>query len=534
MKKWFLPLVVLLVVVFVISGCGTKETTTAPAQTTTATTAAKTTAATTPAKTTVTPKYGGSIKIIDTVGPGNSLGWLADPAARLLAMWVNPMLEALLTCDLNGNFQGYLAESFEVAPDLKSITLKIRKGVLFHDGSTLNAEVVKWNFDKLIEAKLANLIDFASVDQVDEYTVRFNLKNYSNTILSDLTTNWIVSKAAYDKAGGGQAGAEYLRWNPVGTGPFKFVEFKRDAYIKWVKFDNYWQKGKPYLDAMEMDFVTDPVTRQTAFLSGQVDAEGGVMGQQDADLVARGYKVEYTFDGGMTLIPDSANPTSPFSKLEVRQAMDYAIDREAIAKARGFGFWFPVSQWAIPNTYMWVKDLQPRAFNPAKAKELLTAAGYPNGFEIKLLSNADADTRVALQGMLANVGIKVTLEQTDMGSWVNYSTKGWQNAFLFGPSAFASNHNKGFSYNLSKSSIQWKSLLKPDDIEQMYLASRASRNIDAAMVQKWVRAIFDQCEVIPLYNTTRGDILQKYVHGTNFYTQASFISWTPADTWMDK
>jgi ABC-type transport system substrate-binding protein len=449
-------------------------------------------------------------------------------------MWVNPMLEPLLNCDLKGNFTGFLAESYDVAPDLKSITLKIRKGVLFHDGSSLNATVVKRNFDVLIAAKLSNMVDFASVDMVDDYTVKINLKNFSNTILSDLTTNWIVSQAAYDKAGGGQAGADYLRWHPVGTGPFKFVEYKQDSYIKWVKFDNYWQKGKPYLDAMEMDFVTDPVTRQTAFLAGQVDAEGGTLGQQDADLVAKGSKVEFTNDAAMTLIPDSANPISPFTKLEVRQAVDYAIDRDAIAKARGFGFWTPVSQWAIPGTYGWVNSLQPRAFNPTKAKELLTTAGYPNGFEIKLLSNADADTRVAIQGMLANVGIKVTLEVTDMASWSNYSLKGWQNALLFGPSAFGANHNKMFSYNMSQSSAQWKSLLKPNDIEQMYLAARATKNIDPALTQKWVQAIFDQCEVIPLYNTTRGDILQNYVYGTNFYTQASFISWTPADTWMNK
>jgi peptide/nickel transport system substrate-binding protein len=223
-----------------------------------------------------------------------------------------------------------------------------------------------------------------------------------------------------------------------------------------------------------------------------------------------------------------------FSKQEVREAVDYAINREAITQARGFGFWFPVSQWAIPNTYEWVDSIQPRAFNPTKAKELLTNAGYPNGFEIKLLSNADADTRVAIQGMLGDVGIKVTLEQTDMGSWVNYSTKGWQDALLFGPSAFASNHNKGFSYNMSKASSQWKSLAKPDDIEQLYLASRATKDIVPADTQKWVKAIFDQCEVIPLYNTVRGDVLQNYVYGTNFYTQASFISWTPADVWLDK
>jgi peptide/nickel transport system substrate-binding protein len=530
-KKWFIPLAILLIVAFMVSGCGTKTpavTTSAPA------TAVKPTATNNATPTTKQPKYGGSLIMIDTAAPANSIGWMADPAVRMLNFWVNPMMEALLKCDLKGKFTPYLAESYEVAPDLKSITVKVRKGITFHDGSVLNGEAVKWNYDVLIAAKMGNLIDFLGVDLIDEYTVRFNLKNYSNTILSDLTTNWIVSKAAYDKAGGGKAGEDYLRWNPVGTGPFKFVEFKRDTYIKYVKFDNYWQKGKPYLNSLEIDFVTDSVTRTTAFLTGAVDIEGAVLGQQDADTVAKGYKVETGNDACTTLVPDSANPTSPFSKIEVRMAADYAINRDAIAKARGFGWWLPVSQWAIPGTYEWVNDLQPRAFNPTKAKELLTAAGYPNGFEMTIFSNADSDMLVALQGMLGDVGMKVKLEKTDMGSYTNYSTKGWTTGFLVAPNAYASNHNKGFSYNLSKSNINLKSLNKPDDIEQMYLAARAAREIDPALTQKWVKAIFDQCEVFPLFNTTRGDIMQKYVYGTNFFTEASFISWTPADTWMDK
>lgn len=401
MKKWFIPLAILLVLIFVISGCSNGTTTTAVA-----TTPAKTTAAPTTTAPIVTPKKGGAFKIIDTAGPSSSLGWLADPTVLVMAMWNSPMFEALLQGDNNGNFAPCLAERWEIAPDLLSVTLYLHKGVKFHDGSDLTAEVVKWNFDVCIAAKLSKLADYKSVEVIDTYTVRINLKQYTNTLMSDLTTNWIISKANYDKAqaafektGVAPNGADYCRWNPVGTGPFKIVEWKRDAYIKWVKFNDYWQPGKPYLDSMEMDFVLDSAVRAAAFLSGSVDAEGGVVSQQDADIVTKGYKIETGYDASMVLVPDSANMASPFSILEVRQAVDYAINRDAITKARGFGYWTPIYQWAVPNTYSWITNLKPREFNPAKAKELLKAAGYPNGFECSIFSNADQDTRVAIQGL---------------------------------------------------------------------------------------------------------------------------------------
>jgi len=552
-KKWFIPLVILLVLTFVISGCSSAAPTTTAAATTTAvkttaaatTTAAKTTvaAATTTAAPTVTPKKGGALKIIDTGGPTNSLGWLADPTVLVMAMWCSPMFEALLQGDNNGNFQPCLAESWEIAPDMLSVTLHLRKGVKFHDGSDFNAEAVKWNFDVCIAAKLAKLADYKSVDVIDPLTVKINLKQYTNTLMSDLTTNWMVSKAAFDKAEADHAkdpskpgGADYLRWNPVGTGPFKFVEYKRDAYMKWVKFDQYWQPGKPYLDAIEMDFVSDAAVRSAALLSGSVDAEGGVVSQQDAAIVkdTTKYRIETGYDASMALVPDSANLASPYSILEVRQAVDYAIDRDAITKARGFGYWTPIYQWAVPNTYSWVKDLQPRAFNPAKAKELLKTAGYPTGFETTIYGNPDLDTRVAIQGYLSDVGIKAKLVESGTAEFVAMSNKGWTNGMLISPSAFGANHNKMFSYNLSQSAMSFHSLFKPDDIEKMVIAAKATKDIDPALTQKWVKAMFDQVDTIPLYATLRGCIMMKYVKGTNFFMKSSFIIWTPADTWLDK
>lgn len=132
------------------------------------------------------------------------------------------------------------------------------------------------------------------------------------------------------------------------------------------------------------------------------------------------------------------------------------------------------------------------------------------------------------------MGIKVKLVQTDMATYTNLTNNGWTTGMLFAPSAFGANHNKMFSYNLSQASKAFHSLYKPDDIEKMYIAAKATKDIDPVLTQKWVQAMFDQVDTIPLYATLRGCVMQKYVKGTNFFTKSSFVIWTPADTWLDK
>ena len=237
MKKLLIPLVVLLTLAFIVTGCSQSTSSVLP----------KTSA---PASTTaiLTPKSGGTFKFIDPYPPTNTFGYFADPTVSANGLYMSPIFECLLAADPNGNFKPQLAESWEIAPDMKSITLKIRKGVKFHDGTDLTGAVVKWNLDSLIAAKVAAVRQMTTVDLLDDYTVKINLSSYTNTLLSDLTTTFITSQASFEKNG-----AEYMRWNPIGTGPFKFVSYQRGASINYAKFSDYWQKGKPYLDAIEMD-----------------------------------------------------------------------------------------------------------------------------------------------------------------------------------------------------------------------------------------------------------------------------------------
>jgi ABC-type transport system substrate-binding protein len=199
-KKILVSLAVLLVAVFILSACGGKTTTatttappTQPAITTTSkpvttttnvTTAAPATttapAATTvpvvtttaPVATTKAPKSGGVFRFADPRGPSTTLGWFAEAGAQG-GMWTMPCIETLLEVDMNNNYLPWLATDWKITDDLSAVTLTLRKGVKFHDGSDFNATVAKWNIDQMIAAKVAvNYSYMTAVEAVDDYTLK--------------------------------------------------------------------------------------------------------------------------------------------------------------------------------------------------------------------------------------------------------------------------------------------------------------------------------------------------------------------------
>ena len=140
------------------------------------------------------------------------------------------------------------------------------------------------------------------------------------------------------------------RVEPRRHGPFKFVSYERGSKLTFVKWDGYWQKGKPYLDGIEYVFIRDSMTQQAAMRASgaeKIDVLSVTSGEQAAMMKAQGFEILSMPVGPVSLIPDSNNPDSPLSKRKVRQAVSYAINRDAIVKARGFGFWSAANQ--IPH-----------------------------------------------------------------------------------------------------------------------------------------------------------------------------------------
>jgi peptide/nickel transport system substrate-binding protein len=344
----------------------------------------------------------------------------------------------------------------------------------------------------------------------------------------------MVSPTAFQNNGG----AEGMRWNPVGPGPFKFVSYVKDTSIKYTRFDGYWEKGKPYLDAIEIDFIADPLTRSASFLAGEADAVGADLGKTEYDIQQQGYSIVKCYSGIAELVPDSKNTDSPFANLKIRQAIDYAIDRAAIVKARGFGFKTPVQQMAFPDSKSYIQNLAERTYNPDKAKQLLTEAGYPQGFETTISASSavvsDKDELVAVQGYLAKVGITAKINYIDQGSYSSLRSTGWKNGLLMTNTGIDANPNTTITREISKSSPFFASLLKTDEFDALYQASLTSKEYDPALMQKIVQYIFDNAMVNYLWTVSRGDALYPYVHDTGLYSLQAWNFWHPGDAWLSK
>jgi ABC-type transport system substrate-binding protein len=518
-KLLFVILSVILISGLVLSGCTTQT------ATTTTTLAAG------------TPKYGGTFKIADAIGPRTSIGWIADPVGFLGGPFSNIFMDTILESDVNGVIKPCLATKFDVSSDLKTITLTLRQGVKFHDGSDWNATAAKWNIDQLIAAKIGDYINVSSVDMVDTYTVKLNVSTYTNTLLNSIASTYIVSKAAYDTHGANKDAIEWMRWNPVGTGPFKFVSYTPNVVIKGIKNTDYWQKGKPYVDAIEYNIIGDQMTRAQSLQAGEMDAIGGDLSKVEYDLQQKGFQIVkgYISTGG--LVPDSKNADSPLSNLKVRQAIDYAIDRAAICTTLGYGFWAPTEQFAVPGTTSWITSLPTNNYNVDKAKQLLTEAGYANGFKITLYGSVaitSKDFATAVQGYLSKIGITLDVNLMDHASYTDLSLKGWKNGFAAGAKSVDGNMDYALNLAWTQTTPYHPSMDKPDAFQALYNTAAAAKTFDPALTQKAIKYMYDNEMYIPVYCNSRGQVMQTYVHDTGFYTFHNWASWRPSDVWLNK
>jgi peptide/nickel transport system substrate-binding protein len=536
MKKMLFVLIgIVLLFSLLLGACG-KETpvTTKPAATTSSaitTAAPATTPAATSAPASTTPdadRYGGTFKIPLVIGPATPLGYPAEAAPDSTAVAVQT-LETLIRVKMDGTIEPVLATSWKPANDNKSITVTLRKNVKFHDGSDFNAQVCKWNMDNLITAKRAT--DWQSIDVVDDYTIRVNIAGYKNTILTGLTNTQQISKASFDKNG-----IEYARWHPVGTGPFIFVEYQRDAKVTYKRNPAYWIPGRPYLDSVEYLVLTDSTVRKLAFQKKDlhlINTTG--FGVDSQELQAGGYPV-FTFPGGtFLLIPCSKATESPWSKVKVRQAAYYALNRESIAKALGYGFAKPAYQLYPNDVLSSIPGLSTNAYDKDKSKALLTEAGYPNGFQTKMYSfpqNISEDWASVIATQLTAVGIVTDSIMPTAGKYMEIAGGGWNDGILH--AAFINSAgNPNSMLNLYFFGYFYPSIKPPDAMKAALDASMATPEPDAKMIQAVMKTLQDDMTVIPYLQETATLFIQKGTHydAAKAYGWASFYC---QDAWIDK
>jgi len=342
---------------------------------------------------------------------------------------VDYMVETLTFLDPKGDVRPMLAESWTMSPDGTQYTLKLRKGVTFHDGTPFDAKAVKWNLDRLkdpsVRVPVRAPFPLKEIEVVDPATVKITLLRPSAPFVMALTstTAGLVSPASAD-----QHGNEYKNMqHPVGTGPYVFKERKKGESITVTLYDKYWGK-KPTYDTVVFRVVPEAATRESLILAGQVDL---MVLPPIADLPALGRNpaVKVLLAPSNRTIFISLNTTKPpLGDVRVRQALNYAVDKQAIIQNVLFGAADQMDAPMAPSLFGYCKA-GTYEFNPARAKQLLAEAGVKPGTKIPFIHPTgryvqDKEASQAVAGYLREVGIEPELATMDWPSYVSIVNTG--------------------------------------------------------------------------------------------------------------
>ena len=477
------------------------------------------------------PQYGGKMLIIYDQGPSN----IGHAPSMSFRDHIPDLLfaERLMDMDTKGNLVPCLAESWETSPDGLTITIHLRKGVKFHDGTTMTSKDVKWTMDECNKAgSMPGGKYIKSVDIVDDYTVQFKLSERNNQIIFNIWRPFIFSKTAFDKHG-----KDWAVTHCVSTAAFRVVDFKRDISVKLEKFDDYWRKDRPYLDKAELRMVKEQATCMALMQAKQADFWMGAAHREAADLRDAGFRYVTGPRTLYNIYPDTKNPGSIFADKRIREAIEYAMDRPAISKALGFGFTEPCNQLANPGSYGYNPNYKERAYNPEKAKQLLADAGYPNGFKtVMTLRQSELDTAVVVQNYLKAVGIEVKLDVSDIGRyWGKIFADGWE-GLLLGVSAINPEYCVGWLDHFGPAPVvKFVSLAKSP--EYLAICEKLVKAPDVksmrALTMDMVTQAGEDAMFIPIYYDVGVGVMQDNTH-TTYYTALDWTGWTFWNDWKGK
>ena len=325
-----------------------------------------------------------------------------------------------------------LAESWTISKDGLQYTFKLRRGIKFHDGTPFNAEAVKFSIERQFNAEhpanklgkypFANYFfgNVKAVEAMDESTVRFVLKEPRASFLAVLTAGAasIASPTAVMKWG-----ADYPS-NPVGTGPFKFASWQRGQQVVLEKNPDYW-RGAPKFDRVVYRSIVEDQARLTELLTGAVDVIVGVPPDFVGQLASSPKANLMKQVGAHVWYLGINNQKKPFDDKRVRQALNYAVNKDAIVNDVLKGTGSPSSGPVLPGTWGAEPALRAYPYDPARAKKLLAEAGYPNGFTTTMWvpeSGSGMQSPVAMatvmQSNLKAVGVNVTLQTMEWGAFL--------------------------------------------------------------------------------------------------------------------
>jgi peptide/nickel transport system substrate-binding protein len=344
----------------------------------------------------------------------------AEVVGVLTPFWVLTAMHDALVKPMPGNLlTPSLAESWKVSPDGRVYEFKLREGLKFHNGDPFTAEDVRFSFHRAKGAKVLQE-KVRDVEIAGPYRVRFHLHEAWPDFMTFYGTyatgaGWIVPKKYME-----QVGPDGFKKNPVGLGPYKFVSNNPGIELVMEAYEGYWRK-MPSVKRLVYKSVPEATTRMAMLKRGEVDL-AYLLDAPQAQDIKKDPSLKLAFSGGIGTYYldylDQWDPKSPWHDRRVRLAASHALDRQALSEAETLGASRPNGSM-VPRKFEFALPLDPHPYDPAKAKQLLAEAGYPNGFDAgdlypwpPYLSMGEA-----VGGYLGAVGIKVRIRTMERAAF---------------------------------------------------------------------------------------------------------------------
>ncbi len=378
----------------------------------------------------LTPSLGMAIppkgEVVFATSSGSFFQVGGDPATHTSGFPVlaRTVFDSLDYADHEGKLLPALAKSWKIAPDWKYIDFFLRDDVTFHNGDKFTAEDVKFSLETYMRKDLKFLFaplwsrNITNIEILGPYHVRVHMKGPDPGFMGRLWWAGGMMPKKYREKVGDKGFAD----KPIGTGPFKWVEYKQDSYWKVEAVKKHF-RHTPVIKTLKMVYVPDPATRLAMIKAGEADITNVIPPHVAEVRSDPNLRLEYDKYVSLTCLIfadlNNAKEPSPFKDIRVREAASLAIDREGITKKVLFGVSEPYGDFCSPITLGHDPSIKPDPYNPERAKKLLGEAGYSKGFETVLsVTPADRYWAEAIAFNLGEVGIKTKIDLMEAGAWV--------------------------------------------------------------------------------------------------------------------
>jgi len=359
--------------------------------------------------------------------PAPGLDPTAGAASAIGEITLYNLFETLTKINSDGTVSPLLAESWEVSPDLKTYTFKLRRGVKFHNGEAFNAAAVKFSFeragtDKSVNKDKRTFASMYSVAAIDEHTVvilNTQLDPDFLFLMGQATAVIVEPKSADSNA-----------TKPVGTGPYQFEAWNKGASVVLSKWNGYRQAAAVRIKKVTFRFISDPAAQVAALLAGDVDAFPRVTPRSVPQFKDNArFQVLVGGSRAKTILAIN-NKKKPLDDVRIRRAICAAIDRKAVIEGAGDGYGTPIGSHYVPGAFGYVDTTAVNPFNVDKARALLAEAGVKAPLELSLKLPPPPYARQGgevIAAQLAKIGIVAKMENVEWAQWLSgvYTNKNY-------------------------------------------------------------------------------------------------------------